>query len=672
MAAHPGFQFSGVIVKKLLILAFICPLFAGCGEEHSGTVASDSGGALTGGDWLSATAQDPAYREACEEVSGCAESRQPWTGPKETVWRLRLVRDADNQITIDRIETIEVVEGDGVPVGPLHGDALLVGLDKDGNALDGQLVKFPTTLYLEGEARDRAPQNIDLAGQKVATSAFIRALPDIVSFAVKNESGDILATAGVPPSRSVSALEKSWHWRPGFISSAMALSTPGPNLPANCAHVRVLDGEVDRNAGGVLLMVPDLVTIQTPGPYQLASLMAALKLMEPLLCQAVHHIAFVSFPLMEEYMAGAVLQVGLQGDFMIINVESNFDEARLASSEYYRVILANTIIHESGHAAEALLNSEGSSPGAYGGLWPESSRTLAKQTIDKVRLRKGFGSEWRRVQDSFEKHDWASSYTPQGYVTNATNEMTSSQVAHGGFMSRYGATSWWDDIAEFVALTYMSRYLESVGRTGPTRKDLGCEQLQAYSGENVPANLAAVYTKLLFIRDLGLVRAEDVARCIGPKLGLQTTQKGIHLWMGGRNYRNFTGDLAAGISTETLGNRVFTLTATGEAGFAGDTFPARIELRLDLGGTTDALEDVSWPRGVYELGLVGDNNLYLRLDGAKAANFDVMDGFVLVSEASTDRIAGSAVVQRVMRMQAPIPIPEVYDPALVMRFMIEH
>jgi len=659
-------------VKRLLILAFICPLIAGCGEERSTTAPGQSGGEPPGKDWLATTSELPAYREACEKVPGCEGTRQPWTGPVVTVWRLRLVRDADGRISIDGIESIEVAEGDGVPVGPLHGDALLVGLDSDGKALDGQLVKFPTALYLEGEARDQAPQNIDLAGQKTATTAFIRALPDIVSFAVKNQSGDILATAEAPPARSVSLLERPWRWDAGIISPAMALSAPGTGLGPNCAHVRVLDGEADRDLGGALLMVPDLVTVQQPGPYQLASLMAALNLMQPLLCHAVHHIAFVSFPLMQEYMAGAVLQVGLQGDFMIINVESNFDEARLASNSYYQVQLVNAIIHESGHAAEALLNSEGSSPGAYGGLWPESSRTLARQTIDKVRLRKGFGSEWRRVQDSFEQHDWASSYTPQGYVTDATNEMTPTQVAHGGFMSRYGATSWWDDIAEFVAMTYMSRYLVSVGQTGARREDLGCAQMQAYSGENVPANLSALYTKLLFIRDLGLVKAEDVSHCTGPKLGLHTTQKGIHLWIDGQHRRSFTKDVGAYISTETLGNRVFTLTATGEAGFGDKTYPANIELRLDLGGTIDALEDVSWPRGVYELGLLGDNNLYLRLDGAKAGNFDVKDGFVMVSEASTDRIAGSAVVQRVMRMQAPIPVPELYNPSLVMRFMIEH
>ena len=321
-------------MKKFLLLVLTCLLIAGCGDEQSGTAASHSGDNQPAQNWMAAAAQNPAYQKACDEVPGCAESRQPWTEPAQAVWRLLLVREADGQINIDRIELIVVVEGDGVPVGPLGGDALLVGLDKDGKALDGQLIRFPTTFFLEGQARDQAPQSIDLAGQKVATSAYVQALPEIISFAVKNESGEILATAEAPASQSITGIQKPRNWWPEIIAPAMARSIPGPGLPPHCAHVRVLDGEMDRDdANSTLLMVPELVTIQTPGPYQLASLMTALNLMEPLLCQSVHDIAFVSFPLMEQYMAGAVLQIGLQGDFMIINVESNFDEARLKSNE---------------------------------------------------------------------------------------------------------------------------------------------------------------------------------------------------------------------------------------------------------------------------------------------------------------------------------------------------
>ena len=110
---------------------------------------------------------------------------------------------------------------------------------------------------------------------------------------------------------------------------------------------------------------------------------------------------------------------------------------------------------------------------------------------------------------------------------------------------------------------------------------------------------------------------------------------------------------------------------SGEAGFGDKTYPAKVKLRLDLGNRFQGFDKASWPRGVYELGLTGDNNFSIRLDGAKAGNFDAMDGFVLVAESSAKRIAGSIVLQRVFRLSAPLPVPERYDPPLVVRFSMD-
>lgn len=98
---------------------------------------------------------------------------------------------------------------------------------------------------------------------------------------------------------------------------------------------------------------------------------------------------------------------------------------------------------------------------------------------------------------------------------------------------------------------------------------------------------------------------------------------------------------------------------------------SKLTLRLDLRSLGKNLDEVSWPRGVYVLGLTGDNNVKFVLNGAPAGNFDAMYDFVLVSESSNKRIAGSIVLQRVMRMQAPIPVPEKYNPPLIVRFELE-
>ena len=168
-----------------------------------------------------------------------------------------------------------------------------------------------------------------------------------------------------------------------------------------------------------------------------------------------------------------------------------------------------------------------------------------------------------------------------------------------------------------------------------------------------------------------LVRPEDVKDCTGEMLGLPIDSNGFHVWQESMRLRSFTGRLKAGIGATDLGVNVFEMTGYGEAGFSGNTYPAKVKLRLDLDAWGEHIEMVSWPRGVYELGLAGNNNFTLRLDGAQAGNFDAMDGFVVVAEASNKRIAGSIVLQRVFRLQAPMPVPEKYDPPLIVRFRLD-
>lgn len=243
-------------------------------------------------------------------------------------------------------------------------------------------------------------------------------------------------------------------------------------------------------------------------------------------------------------------------------------------------------------------------------------------------------------------------------------------------MSRYGSQSWWDDIAEFVAHPYIGPLLAAGIREGgyseSLRLDIACMQMQNHGEKNLPARFAAAYTKLLFLRDLGLVRPEDVQTCTGPKLGLPIDEKGFHFWQGTMQLSKFLNEVEAAIGTKEGGKRVFDLSGAGEARFGDRSFPASLKLRLDLGGRFDTLDEVSWPRGIYPLGLFGDNNLLLRLDGAPAGNFNGKDGFVLVAEASKDRIAGSIFLTQAFRLHAPIPVPQVFDPPLNIRFLIEN
>lgn len=639
---------------------------AACGGDHAAAPPATAGPNA----WLVALQQRPEYRQACAETPGCIEAIQPFDGPQEIIWRVQVIREASGSISIGHFDAVPVPQDDGVPPGRATGDYLLVGVDGDGAPIDGQMIMFPRVLRVEYKDRKQAPREIDLKDRRVDTIGYVRAVATIEKFEVQDADGKAVASAAAPAVPDLAGAPTR-HWSFDLVPPAYAL-TNLPGLPPHCAHVRILQGEADRDYAGTLAFTEDVTPLEPPGPFQLAAVEAALGRMTPLLCGAVGRIAFVRSEAMAEDASGAVMQAG-EGQIIMINtasrpesdLENKSDPAQQNSARRNRLELQATLLHESGHSVEALLNASGADPGLYGGDWQVPARSRAVATLTNARLRKGFGEEWRRMHNSFVSAGWAHAHSISGLLIPEAD----SRVVSGGFMTSYGSNIWWDDIAEFLSQIYMGPVFRNKGF--PSR-DLACLAMQAWNEPNVPSQLAAVYAKALFLRDLGVVKPADVTACIGTHLGLQSMPQGLHFWLGGKHYRSFTTNLAAGIHTEAIArNRVFTLEGEGEAGFGGDTYPAKLTLRLDLRGLGDDIDEVSWPRGVYELGLTGDNNVKLVLDGAPAGNFDAMDGFVLVAEASNKRITGSIVLQRVFRLQAPLPVPEKYDPPLIVRFKLE-
>ena len=458
-----------------------------------------------------------------------------------------------------------------------------------------------------------------------------------------------------------------------LMTAFLARGSNEIGLSPPCSQVVILEGEQDRHlASG--MMFEQSVTLVKPGPYQLAATQAALSKMTPMLCQSIGRIAFGNIP-ENKTLWGAVNSFGA-GDLILINTGGELDEDSLGTMISRRLFLQRTIIHEAGHSAETLLNLESSAPPKnYGGAWGFPARTMADKTIEHVRLEKGLTKEWKRLHVSFVNHGWAVDYPSLFEDPDSRKKWTRRQVTEGGFMSLGGSKNWAEDIATFIGSTYLSQTITDAyrehGVSEDLREDLGCQEMQAYDEKNLPSRFAALYTKLLFVRDLGLVKAADVRACMGENLGLPSDGEGFHFWQGTMKLHSFESQIKADIGTKQNGVPVFRLKGSGEATFAEDSYPANLTVRLALGGRFDELDRVSWPRGVYDLGLKGDNDVELRLDGAEAGDFDTMDGIVLVTEASNDRIVGSIVLERILRSHAPQPIQEELDPPLIIRFMIK-
>ena len=354
-------------------------------------------------------------------------------------------------------------------------------------------------------------------------------------------------------------------------------------------------------------------------------------------------------------------------------------------------MLEGTIIHEAAHAAETLLGAESKDGGPtagnkkYGGAWSFEARSMARQAIKKTRLDKGFYNEWQRLHRSFVSQGWAGRYDNDAYRKilqfigaelkrpTTRDNASSLKIAQDGFMNSYGGSNWAEDIATFVGNVYigpdMASGIKQAGLSEDLREDVACRELQRQKDRNVPANLAAVYTKLMFLLDLGLVKKEDVEKCTGPDFGmLDVSGKGFYFFEKGKLLRSFENNVKAGMGSKGIGN-VFEMRAEGTAKFGGKSYPASMKLSLGVG--VGPLEKTSWPRGVYKLGLIGPKSLILRLDGGRAGNFNAKNGYVLVASSSDDLISGSIFLTQAWRPEAPIPVPQVFDPPLNIRFQVK-
>jgi hypothetical protein len=613
------------------------------------------------------------FDKACSEVPGCAASLAAAPVPREPIWRVELIRETSGAVRIGRIESVEVEQGRGVPLGRSAGTHMLVALDGAGGEVDGYLVRFPESMRIERADDWSGQESIELAGREVDTYGYLRATPEAVQIALTDPSGTVVARAPLPQKSARQGRGK----RPGvldaFFATAIALPAQAsdndwiPDLPPHCAHVILIDGERQRDRVRGISFEKEVVLLR-PDPLQRAAIQSALFMMTPLLCQGVSRLAIGNVP--GDDGTGGIVKLAI-GDLVLINVAVGYRDIDMARDVEKRLGMMRTILHEAAHSTEILLNAEGSRPENFAGLWRPAQRSLAAATIERARLEKSLAVEWKRMHQSFVNSDWASRYPSNDGQKKKARERTAADVARAGFMSRYGGTNYADDIADMVAWTYMAKHNRAAGVPEGDRRteDYGCQEMRRHQSRDLPSGLSALYSKMMLLRDLGMVHPEDVALCTG-EVGLPVEKRGLHFWEGGNLKNTFDTDVAARIAT--IGNQyVFELTGSGWLKFGDEQYPADATLRLALDPASTPLKEVSWPRGIYPLALAGNNSFEVVLDGAPAGNFRVYDGFALVAEATNQRIVGSLFITRAMRLNAPLPVPQVFDPPLVVRFLID-
>jgi len=192
------------------------------------------------------------------------------------------------------------------------------------------------------------------------------------------------------------------------------------------------------------------------------------------------------------------------------------------------------------------------------------------------------------------------------------------------------------------------------------RGDLSCMALAAVPN-GVPGAVAALYTKLLPLRDAGLISQEYAAACTG-NTGIDTRgTPGVHFFtQAGEHSRTFSDGLSAKLGTNDAGTSFkFRLAAEGTLEVRGEEHPATFALILDLGPAEQDLERVSWPRGIYTLDLLGENRLVITVPDEASVTYHVDEGMVLITSATNDRIEGSIVMTHAWRPHSTPPVPKV-------------
>lgn len=623
-----------------------------CGEDGGGANGTGSNGTSNGGGGVDAGAGDAGsgapstLDEACRILGDCVPATVD--GPTELLWRVEVRRDAEGGFSLGPLRTVRVREGEGVPLPPAQGPVYVAGLDAAGDPVDGQPVAFVDVDVVE--ARELGVvEEVPIDGLPQTQIGYVKVLPEITSIALLNETAEEeLESITVAESEAEDLL---------IGSSSSALTVPA----ANCGQVTLVESSSIAGVGQALPL----------GGFQLAESIKAFDKMASTACLGVSRFAFAVDP--DPTTLGWVSR--RRGDLVLINAdyEKNggkfFSDASLRTSAFARLLLQLTIIHEATHAATNLLDRRVVAD--VQGQWNRAAQlALSDSLLSQTRLLKGFRNEWRRMHDEFVARGWA---TAHGGPSQSDG---TSDTAEAGMMNWYGSTHPLEDIAETASWVAMST--DFARRTIPVglwqREDYACIELRNHMSDGVPSRLAAAYAKIRLLEDLELVTESDADDCLG-RVGLdEGLSEGLHFRTSGQSSRNgFTSEVTAGIGTASDGRRVFYVEASGEAerGDARHPATARLEIQLDA---SVPIDESSWPRGVYRLTDGGPHRFDFTFDDweQRSGNFYSTVGDVLIGPATNDRIRGAIVLQRGWRPLAPLPVPQTFDPPLVIDIVLEN
>ncbi len=382
----------------------------------------------------------------------------------------------------------------------------------------------------------------------------------------------------------------------------------------------------------------------------------------PLQQAAVRRVAFIDRSSGSNTYVTGWSPTNSHQDLIYLN-GSLYSESNLANSPAAMVEMQHTLVHEATHAAAKLLHSitDADVPGIFvfqpdSTLWPEDCRRFAREILNSTRIKGGLLQEWTRMHEALEEVGLTADYYGDDW-----QETQASQAADDGFMSPYGGENEMEDMSEFASWAETGHHFNGVPQA--TREDFACSRMGGYSGSAIPSEFAAAMTKLGFLLDLQMISQSGYNRCIASvgshQLNEEPVSSAIQVVTGEpRTARKVLSDEVASWMgrREPSGNRYFyQMDAQGQYRIGSDEqgwdeTPVHASIMIDLHpASDDDVDDVSWPRGIYQLHPItpdgGSTRFILEFEEAGNETFWASSGWILITRASNRLIRGSVVVQ---------------------------
>lgn len=333
--------------------------------------------------------------------------------------------------------------------------------------------------------------------------------------------------------------------------------------------------------------------------------------------------------------------------------------------------------------------------------WGSGVKENGKNLVKNLGLEEGFKIEWCRLHNNFVKANLSEHYNPDLPEKKATNP------GGLGFLSEYSQKSPSEDIAEVGAWIQLNDFESRRDLTVGDLPHLNITDAQKQRFANVklyydyynfcksrqdriqqfglPPNLAAIFTKINFLRDLGFISEQAYESCLnGGKIGLTRDLRisnGFHRleyesgeWMYRHDIDKLGHTIVDPFATErnsTWDQKLFIIIGKGILNDDGKQYNMEMQLRFNKTNGTNL------PRGIYKLDWDWESLLpgvtrrpcppifsssesewtfFVNVEKAPSKSFCTVVGQILVLRSSKDFIEATMIINKVLKRVGGPPV----------------